>query len=59
MRCASRGSPEDCRVACVVGGSVDGFTRGVVGMWRIKRAAWAVDAARARVESSNFIVWWW
>lgn len=52
---ASMGSPEDCSVACVVGGRADGFTSCVVGMCSMKRAAELVEARQARVENETFI----
>jgi hypothetical protein len=57
VRYASRGGPLDCRVAWVVEGSVEGLNWDVVGIWRRKRAAEAVDAKVARVAIENCIVW--
>lgn len=50
------GSPEDCSVACVDGGSVDGFTSCVVGMCSMKRAADVLEARQASIENETLIV---
>ena len=55
-RSAVWGEPELWRVACVVGGRVEGFATGVLGMWRVKRAAEVREASRARGERIVFIV---
>ena len=43
----------------MVEGSVDGFKRAVVGIWRRKRAAEAVDASVASVATENCIANVW
>jgi hypothetical protein len=55
------GGPEEDKEAWVVEGSVEGFRRAVVGMWRVKRAAEMADASQARVANEVRILvksWW-
>lgn len=48
VRVLVMGAPEEESEACVAEDREDGFTRGVVGMWNVKRAAVVRDASSAR-----------
>lgn len=49
------GGPDDWRVACVVEGRVEGFTRMVLGTWRSRRAADVRLANDARAVNEVFM----
>ena len=49
------GGPDDCRVACVVDVRVEGFTRGVLGIWRSRRAALVSVAKDDRAAKAVFM----
>jgi hypothetical protein len=61
VRVLEMGAPEEESEAWVVEERTEGFTSGVVGIWRVKRAAETVVASQARVANEDRILvklWW-